>query len=121
MKLLETPINPSGGPLQNDRRALTLTLTQTGRMVLPEAQSTPGMTQQPGSPSAGGILSPYFVRLVSHFPQFVYGIRCQKKEPTIKLLLRFQQSTQVFFESMDLTLAVEGKKLSRQNRLCDNI
>ena len=31
------------------------------------------------SPSAGGVLSTYFVRSVSHFPEVVYGKRCQKK------------------------------------------
>ncbi len=39
-----------------------------------------------------------FCRSVSHFPEAVYGIRCQNKMG--------------FFESMDPTLAVESKKPS---------
>ncbi len=47
MNLLETFSDPSGVPLPSDRRALTP--TQTGGMALPEAQRSPGTTQQPGT------------------------------------------------------------------------
>ncbi len=47
MNLLETFSKPSGVPLQSDRRALTPSVT--GGMALPEAQRSPGTTQQPGT------------------------------------------------------------------------